>query len=129
MGSFADALKAFEVKATGLADEVVRETVLEIGRRVIDRSPIKTGRFKSNWRYGLETRDAFTTTKTDERYLHNVEELPKGAAGFVHFVSNALPYGPSLERGSSAQAPQGIVGLTVLEWDQIVAEAVLKVAR
>lgn len=129
MGSFADAMKAFEIKAGDLADAVVRESVLEVGERVIARSPIKTGRFKSNWRYGLETRDAFTTTNTDIRTLNNIEELPKAAAGFVHFISNALPYGPTLERGSSRQAPNGMVGLTAVEWPAIVADAALKLQR
>lgn len=128
MPSFADQLRAFEAQAASRADAVVREVVLEVGRRVIERSPRLTGRFSSNWRYGLQTPDAFTTQATAEQFLHNTDELPKAAAGFVHYVSNHLPYGPVLERGSSAQAPQGVVGLTALEFPQILAGAVRKVA-
>jgi hypothetical protein len=126
-GSFAAQLEAFARDSKEKADALVREVVLETGQRVIDRSPIKSGRFKSNWNYGLETRDAHTTEKTDIRALNNLEELPKRAAGFVHLISNALPYGPALERGHSNQAPQGMVALASLEFPQIVNFAVAKV--
>jgi hypothetical protein len=128
MASFADQVAAFAEKAKSQQDAIVRGCIVEVGARVIARSPKDTGRFKSNWRYGLETRDAFTTKATDIRTLNNIEELPKAAAGFVHFVSNALPYGPALERGHSKQAPQGMVALTALEWSQIVEQVALKVS-
>jgi hypothetical protein len=127
MGAFADQIARFAVDTKEKADAAVRETVLEIGDRLISRSPIDTGRFKSNWNYGLTTPDRFTSDKTDGRTLNNLEELPRGAGGFVHYITNSLPYGPALERGHSKQAPQGMVGLTSLEFDSIVADAVLKV--
>lgn len=128
MGSFADALAKFAEDTETKAHDLVREVVLETGRRVIARSPVDTSAFKSNWRYGLETRDAFfNEAARGITELNNLEELPKRAAGFVHFVSNAAPYGPALERGHSQQAPQGLVALTALEFDSIVEAAVLKV--
>jgi hypothetical protein len=129
MAKFGDQVKAFAMEAKGVQDAALREAIIEIGQRTIDRSPIKTGRFRSNFRYGLETRDAFTTQVTNEPYVHNLEELPKAPSGFTHWISNALPYGPALERGSSRQAPSGMFGLTSMEWPSIVAEAVAKVAR
>jgi hypothetical protein len=125
MGSFADQIARFAAETKDKADAVVHETVLDVGQRLIDRSPIDTGRFKSNWRYGLETPDRHTTTETNQRKLQNTEELPKAAGGFVHYVTNSLPYGPALERGHSKQAPQGMVALTALEFSQIVSDAVL----
>lgn len=130
MASFAAQLEAFARESKEKADDLVRETVLEIGERVIARSPVDTSAFQSNWNYGLETRDAFfSKEKTGRRELNNLEELPRAAAGFVHFISNAAPYGPALERGSSTQAPQGMVALTALEFESIVEGAALKVTR
>lgn len=130
MGSFADALKMFAEDTEAKAHDLVREVVLETGERVIARSPVDTSAFRSNWRYGLETRDAFfNEAARGITELNNLEELPKRAAGFVHFVSNAAPYGPALENGHSGQAPNGVVRLTAVEFDDIVAQAALKVQR
>jgi len=129
MGAFADQIAKFAAQTKEQADGVVRETVQEIGQRLIERSPIDTGRFKSNWNYGLETPDRFTSEKTAIRTVNGIEDLPKGAGGFVHYLTNSLPYGPALERGHSKQAPQGMVGITSLEFDAIVAASVLKVQR
>lgn len=126
-GSFAAQLADFQAKTEGKGHAVVREVVEEAGRRLIERSPIDTGRFKSNWYYGLETRDTRTSEQTGVRTLNNLEEMPSKPAGFIHYISNSLPYGPALERGSSKQAPQGMVGLTIVEWPQVVAEALRRV--
>lgn len=115
-----------DAKITVRADmnAVLKESILEAGRRMIARAPVDTGRFASNFRYGLTTPDLFTTQATGERFLHNLDEMPKDLLGFRHFATNALPYGPALERGSSSQAPSGFAGLTAVEWPNIVNLAV-----
>lgn len=124
MPTFAEQLAAFAEKTQGKAHEVVREVVVETGIRLIDRSPVKTGQFADNWNYGLETRDTSTHGPTGARTINQIGELPIEAAGHIHYLSNAIPYGPALERGSSKQAPQGMVGLTELELPGIVEAAV-----
>ena len=122
--TFAQQMAKAEVVVREDMNQVLREAIIEAGRRLIERSPIDTGRFQSNWRYGLTTPDLFTTEKTGERYVHNLDEMPADLLGFRSFITNALPYGPALERGSSTQAPQGVVGLVAVEWPQIVNLAV-----
>lgn len=129
MGAFASELARFSEGTKDKANEVVREIVMETGRRLIARSPVDTGQFADNWNYGLETRDSSTHGPTGARTINNLEELPKRAASFIHYLTNALPYGPALERGHSSQAPNGVVGLTVLEWNEIVAWAALRAAK
>jgi hypothetical protein len=41
----------------------------------------------------------------------------------VHWIANSLPYIVPLEHGWSKQAPAGMVGLTVTEFQQIVKRA------
>src|SRR4051812_38865480 len=108
MAGFADKIAAFVVEAETKANGVVRDSILEVGRRVISRSPVDTGRFASNWNYGLETPDTLATEQTSIRSLNNAEELPAKPVGFTHFVSNSLPYAWPLERGHSKQAPSGM---------------------
>jgi hypothetical protein len=45
-------------------------------------------------------------------------------AGEVIYLVNNLPYGPSLERGHSRQAPTGMVGITVAEFQAVAGSAV-----
>lgn len=129
MGKFSDQVKEFVIEARAVQDAALREAIIEVGQRTIDRSPVKTGRFRSNFRYALAARDAITTQVTNEFFVHNLDNLPKSPSGFVHWVSNALPYGIYLENGSSKQAPNGMFNLTAMEWPAIVADAVLKVKR
>lgn len=129
MGTFADQLAAFGVKAGGATDDVVSGSILEAGQRLITRSPVDTGQFADNWFYGLEAPDTRTHGPTGERAINNLEEMPKKTSGFVHFLSNSIPYGPELERGSSKQAPQGVVGLTAIEWPSIVEQVALRVVK
>lgn len=127
MPTFAEQMAQAKIVVREDMNRVLRFAIEEAGDRLIRRSPIDTGRFRSNWRYGLTTPDLFTTKATNEHYVHNLEEMPKDLLGFRHFITNALPYGPALERGSSAQAPQGFAGLTAVEWPNIVSFAVGKV--
>lgn len=141
MAGFADQLAAFKGEAMGKAHGVVREVVTEAGERLVDLSPIGApatwkhkppkdyvpGHFISNWNYGLMTPDRAVQARTDIRAINYLEDLPAEAAGLVHFISNAVEYGPALERGHSGQAPHGMVGITEVELPQIVRAAIAKV--
>lgn len=123
MSDFANQVTAFAAKARARADDVVRETVLEIGERLIERSPVATGRFRSNWAYGLGGPSSVTTEATDGTAVLGLEAMPADAAGRLHVISNSLPYALALEYGASDQAPQGMVGVTALEFPSIVEAA------
>lgn len=122
--SFELQLSNFAKNAGEKSDAAVRTVVLEIGARLIARSPVDTGRFRSNWNYSLNAPTAETTEQTGELFVNHLAALPTtGAASATHFLQNNLPYGPALEYGHSKQAPLGIVGLTVLEFNGIVDDA------
>lgn len=141
MGAFKDQLAAFKVVALGRYHGVIREVVTEAGERLIARSPIGApetwkskppkdyvpGNFVSNWNYGLMSPDRSLTALTGVRVVNYLDELPVEAGGFVHFLTNASPYGPALENGHSGQAPNGMVSITEMELPQIVSAAVQKV--
>jgi hypothetical protein len=63
-----------------------------------------------------------TGTVSIQNIVRGVRE--EGAAGKVHFLTNNLPYALRLEYGWSKQAPHGMVGVTVKEYQQIVDKAV-----
>lgn len=123
MTGFEQRFRAAGDAAMERVNEIAKRAILEAGQRMIDRSPIDTGRFKSNWNFGLQTPDRHTTEQTNVRTVNNLEELPDSVLGFTCYVTNSLPYAHGLEFGHSKQAPNGFARLTGEEWPQIVAAA------
>lgn len=120
-------ISKFVNKAKGNADEVVRKITLDVFGRVVKRSPVKTGRFKGNWQFGDSVIPSGTVETLDKSGSATIAKvsagIPKKAAGRVYYLVNNLAYGPDLERGRSAQAPQGMVGITVVEFEELARRA------
>lgn len=123
-GPFTLALSQYAAKAKENADAAVRGVVLTIQSRLVIRSPVDTGRFRANWRYGVGTapEGVIETTGTTESPSPGApppDLVPGEGAGRVHYLVNNLPYAWALERGHSGQAPTGLVGLTAIEFQSI----------
>lgn len=142
MGVFTLELERFAEKVQGKADLVVGRVVAEIARRIDDRSPVGDasywkskppkgyagGRFRGNWQLGIGSIPGGETGRIDPSGAATLgavyAEIPTQAAGLVFYLSNNVPYAQRIEEGWSRQAPTGLVGLTMLESDSIVAKAV-----
>jgi hypothetical protein len=158
MSTFAIQLQEFAAKAKDRADDVVGLTVINIAKRLDERSPVGDpskwkdwkvgeknedhwlvkaefagegyvgGRFRGNWQLGVGSIPSGETERIDPDGAATVgaivAEMPKDAAGKVYYLANNVPYAQRLEDGYSTQAPAGIVGLTVVEFETIVREAV-----
>lgn len=142
MGSFAIDLQKFAEKAGEKADRAVAGIVTRIAQEVDKRSPVGDaaywlspppkgyvgGRFRANWQLGIGELPAGIVNAEDPQGTialpRIVAEIPDEASGKVYYLANNLPYADRLENGWSRQAPQGIVGLTVVMFEQIVREAV-----
>lgn len=122
-GPFEIALRKFAKTAGDNADAVIRKTVLEVGARLIKRSPVDTGRFRSNWFYSFSAPSGKATEQTGVLVVQDLATMPTPAIGEIHYITNNLPYAWRLENGWSKQAPIGMVGLTALEFQSIVSEA------
>jgi hypothetical protein len=127
--------------------EIVREVVIEIMQRVLTRSPVGDpdlwlakvngeyvdflsvrdapagyvgGHFRHNWQYGFNSEPSGELGGVQNDALSRVKRSLPVKAGGMHWIVNNTPYAERLETGWSSQAPQGIVGLTELEFPQIV---------
>ena len=139
-------LKRFADKAKGRRDQVVRKVVLEIGTSLVMKSPVGDGaywtspppkgyvggRFRANWQVGVGSINFKTTEATDQDGGSTVGNLFAAVADQppdqVFYLTNSLPYAKRLEEGwSHRQAPQGMVGITVLEFRNFIAKAVAEV--
>lgn len=123
--------------------KVNREVLLEIGRRLVVRSPVGDptkwhppywpkgyipGHFKNNWQVGIDKRPIGTIPGVDYSGAASIERmshLGRWTVGHTYYFVNNLPYAYMLEMGHSTQCPPGgMVGLIKREFAQIVAQKV-----
>ena len=103
------------------ATKVARESFIQLGSNIVTRSPVNTGRFRSNWLGAYGTYDTTTTEKTDVDSVGEMIVTLNGlTVGDVFYFTNSLPYALRLEYGYSEQAPSGVVRLSVRGWRKIV---------
>ena len=138
---FALDLQKFAEKAGRKADDVVGNVVVRVAAELDRRSPVGDatywknpapkgyigGHFRANWQLGVGTRPTAEVAGVDPSGARTlgaiIAEVPEEAAGRVYWLVNNAPYAQRIENGWSRQAPQGLVGLTVVMFQQIVREA------
>ena len=141
-GTFALDLKKFAEKAGKRADDVVGNVVVRVAQELDRRSPVGDasywknpppkgyigGHFRANWQLGVGERPMNEIPGADPDGSRTVgailAEIPEQAAGKLYWLSNNAPYAQRLEHGWSRQAPQGLVQLTVIQFQTIVRDAV-----
>lgn len=142
MGSFTLDLQRFAEKCAERADDAVGNIVVRIAAELDKRSPVGDatywknpppagyigGHFRANWQLGVGAMPMGEIPGVDrtgeETQGRIMAEIPEQAAGKVYYIANNAPYAQRLEYGWSRQAPQGLVGLTVTMFQDIVRDAV-----
>jgi hypothetical protein len=142
--SFAEDIKKFAQKAGDNADLVVRKVVLDIGRSLVEKTPVGNpdlwqnpdnkpdgyvgGHARANWSHSIgalvnqEFKEIDATGGASIDRI--ISSVPVKAAGKVHYIQNSLPYMQALEDGHSTQAPAGIVAVTEVEFQDYVQKAI-----
>lgn len=124
MGFAADLNKLCK-RAGDKAEMVVRKTALELQSGMIEMSPVKSGRFKSNWTCGVGAVNTDTSAAPGTDAEGRTRTVLAGwKPGQTIFLTNSLPYARRLENGWSKQAPSGVVRLTVQAYSQALKAAV-----
>jgi len=145
VGRFEDDINKFQRKTADKMDKIVRKISLEILSSVVFKSPVDTGRFRSNWQVSIGSVPSGTvgyqgTETIAERagskgpvYEATVAKSKGTAdsakAGDVIYIANNLPYAVRLEEGYSGQAPAGMVTLTVQEFASTVKRIGAEIGR
>lgn len=117
-------------------NRVMRAVTLEGQRRIMEKTPVDTGRARANW----NTTAGEADVATDEGLTSaDVASKQSAGAGTISkhdftkgesiFVANGLPYIEELENGSSKQAPNGMVELTLAELAPVLDAAAAQVSR
>lgn len=142
MSTFALDLKKFAEKTKDKADDAVGNIVSRVAQELDLRSPVGDGsywkspppkgyvggRFRGNWQLGVDTVPAGETGRIDRSgdatFSAILAEIPAEASGKLYTLINNVPYADRIEHGWSRQAPQGLVGLTAIQFRRIVDDAV-----
>lgn len=112
--------------------KVAQNSLMRVGGRIVVMSPVADGIFKNSWLSAYGAIDSTITTTADAsggKSLGMLKAKLDGlAVGQVFYFTNSLPYAQRLEYDAwSAQAPAGMVRLSVANWQTIVAEEVKRV--
>jgi len=91
----------------------VSKAVIEVLNGVTSVAPVRTGRYRANWvvDYDNTNREPFPV----EPFPASPETPSLSDSGFSGkvWLNNNVPYASDLEKGSSRQAPQGVVRPTL----------------
>jgi len=139
--SFAQQMQDFiDNKVARPSRDVVAGTGLGIFEKVIERTPVDEGRTRGNWNAALNTLDgSVNESRSEQEAIQAVRQMAAQLElGDSFTLVNGMPHIRKLEYGGypqpgtektvngfSAQAPAGMVGVTVTEFKRAVRQAVI----
>jgi len=145
--SFSSDIAKFAAKTIRKNNAIVRKIVIDLGTSLVLKTPVGNptlwknpegapdgyagGAARANWQYGngempegvLDLIDKGGNS-TINRIIGGVQASP---AASIHWVANNLPYMQRLEEGWSTQSPQGMLRLTVAEFEPTIRAALKNV--
>lgn len=105
-------------------ETVVKKIALQTFTGIVKKTPVDKGRARASWVIGVGNRQnspvlsdnqQFSATEATRYAGEELAELSRIKPFSVVFISNSLPYIEVLENGSSDQAPNGMVAVTLQE--------------
>jgi hypothetical protein len=126
MSGFSIPLDKLAEKYKANLETVTRKATFDLFSSVVRKSPVDTGRFRANWNVSQGSPDESTSEATSETRANlQLRKALTFKAGDVVWLCNALPYARRLEYdGWSGQAPQGMVRISVLEFNDFLRKAI-----
>jgi len=112
------------------AEQVVQDSVLILVNKIVNKTPVDTSRLQKNWNVQL---NGFDLTTHDVGVEDPISRARKVLAKYTIKdksigISNNLPYAYDIEYGKSkVKAPQGMVRVSLQEFDQIFKGTAMKV--
>ena len=119
--------------------EVRKAYAFALYSSIVKKTPVDTGRARGNWNVSVGSPDTSTTETTQQKY-NSQESIPTPNGDESIFISNNLDYIEKLEYGGypnppkggsgktvngfSKQAPNGMVGVTLANNENIFNAAV-----
>ncbi len=123
--SFSGDLDRFADKTRQKLTVIPRKVALEMLRRVVMRTPVRSGRARGNWQTSVGSPVETEIERADKgggATISGAVPVIEGwdAQNVAIFLMNNVPYIQRLEDGYSDQAPSGMVKITVAEFQGLV---------
>jgi hypothetical protein len=108
-------LKKFSDSIGVSYETAFKKIILEAYTRIVMRSPVDTGRFRSSWT--IQEISPNEAVQAPGHYPTPPRPDPPSLSSpyTIVWINNSLPYAVPLETGWSKQAPQGMVAITAAE--------------
>lgn len=131
MASFESQIRDIIKNREQVTREIFAASALQITEKVITRTPVDTGRARGNWNASIDSADESVNQGATQSTAQGKATSTAGglSLGDTFYLTNGLPYISKLEYGSSGQAPNGIVRLTVDEFNAALREIVNRASR
>jgi len=133
-------LKGFKRDLNKFADSigvktetVLKKISLQTFTGVVQKTPVDSGRARASWVIGIEKpvnspvlpeNQEFDPQQAADFSFQEISELNNLGPESTVFISNSLPYIEVLEEGSSQQAPEGMVAITLFEIERDIKRLV-----
>ena len=127
-------------KKSFLFQKIKRNYAFALYSSIVKKTPVDTGRARANWNISVGNVDSSTTKETLKTGLKYGESSINSNGDESIFISNNLPYITMLEYGGypnppksksgktengySKQAPEGMVGVTLANKENILIAAI-----
>lgn len=114
-------IRRIQVRTDQVSREILptflRAASLDALTRVIEKTPVDTGRARGNWQLAVGSipRGEIRPLSVQDTITEGTARLGAVEAGDTIYIVNNVPYIIPLEFGHSGQAPQGMVRLTAAE--------------
>lgn len=136
--SFSKELTFFAEKTGKRLENTVRSVVSMLGETLVFRSPVGDanywkrpappgyvgGHFRANWQYSFSSpMSGEVDSVSKQTSLDSIKKVKTSQAFGVHYVVNNTPYSIKIENGWARQAPNGVLKLTVMNFNNFLRES------
>ena len=122
---FSKSLMALCSHVDGSIEKVIRKSCIDLYRRIVERTPVDTGRAKASWSISTvhaddvqHDPDGFSYNEIATIVNNNVSDFSVSVHDNQVVIYNNLEYISELENGTSDQAPTGMVAISLSEFTE-----------
>lgn len=117
--------------ATGNAEDVVKLASANLFTKIVNKTPVDTGHLAYNWNMQLNSPDLSKKDGVDPQKTGTIQTGAKNVESFKLgvkqiWITNNVEYAYDIEYGKSkVKAPEGMVRVSLREWDQVFKGAAM----
>ncbi len=90
-----------------------------VSTQVAFRTPVKDGYLKASWNWGVGAPDPTLQEAGRDAIAYLRGQMKTFELGDIGYFTNPQPYAWPMELGGSAQAPSGMVRVSIANWQEI----------